>query len=117
MYFNARRYSDAERYYNQAIDVDPEYALAHFNLGNLCDERGDRSRALQHYLRAVEIHPNYADAHYNIALLYQVTGQMLKAVRHWRHYLKIDPNSSWAVIARRELEKLKDETVVRGGGK
>ncbi len=117
MYFNARRYSEAERYYNQAIEVDPEYALAHFNLGNLWDERGDRSRALQHYLRAVEIHPNYADAHYNIALLYQVTGQMLKAVRHWRQYLKIDPNSSWAVIARRELEKLKDETVVRGGGK
>ena len=117
MYFNARRYSEAERYYNQAIEVDPQYALAHFNLGNLWDERGDRSRALQHYLRAVEIHPNYADAHYNIALLYQVTGQMLKAVRHWRQYLKIDPNSSWAVIARRELEKLKDETVVRGGGK
>jgi hypothetical protein len=28
--------------------------------------------------------------------------------------LKLDPNSSWAVIARRELDKLKESTIVRG---
>lgn len=114
VYFNARDWREAERYYRQALEVDPDYALAHFNLGNLFDERGHRSEALSHYLAALRIHPNYADAHYNVALLYQSTGQPLKAVHHWKLYLQLDPNSSWATIARRELAKLKDLTIVRG---
>jgi len=114
VYFNARDLREAERHYRRALEVDPEYALAHFNLGNLFDERGDRAVALSHYQAALRVHPNYADAHYNVALLHQSTGQALKAVRHWKLYLKLDPNSSWAAIARRELAKLKESTIVRG---
>lgn len=114
VYFNARDWREAERYYRKALEVDPEYALAHFNLGNLFDERGHRSEALSHYLTALRIHPTYADAHYNVALLYQSTGQPLKAVHHWKLYLQLDPGSSWSTIARRELAKLKDLTIVRG---
>ncbi len=114
VYFNARDWREAERQYRKALEVDPEYALAHFNLGNLFDERGDRQAALSHYVAALRIHPNYADAHYNVALLYQSSGQPLKAVRHWKSYLKLDPNSSWSAIARRELAKIKDSTIVRG---
>jgi tetratricopeptide (TPR) repeat protein len=114
VYFNARNWREAERHYRKALEVDSEYALAHFNLGNLFDERGNRSEALSHYLAALRIHPSYADAHYNVALLYQSIGQPLNAVRHWKLYLKLDPNSSWATIARRELSKLKESTIVRG---
>ena len=114
VYFNSRAMREAERHYRRALEVDPDYALAHFNLGNLFDEKGDRAKALGHYLEALRIHSNYADAHYNIALLYQALGQSLKAVRHWKAYLQIDPSSSWAAIARRELGKLRDSTIVRG---
>lgn len=114
VYFNARALREAERHYRRAIEVDASYPLAHFNLGNLFDEKGDRNKAMGHYQEALKVHPNYADAHYNIALLYQSTGETMKAVRHWKAYLKIDPNSSWAAIARRELLKLRDSTIVRG---
>ncbi|HWZ33476.1 MAG TPA: tetratricopeptide repeat protein [Bryobacteraceae bacterium] len=114
IYFNARKWSDAEKYYRQALEVDPEYALAHFDLANLYDERGDRTRALTHYEAALKISPNYADAHYNVALLYQGSNQPMKAVQHWTTYLKLDPASHWATIARRELAKLRESTVLPG---
>jgi tetratricopeptide (TPR) repeat protein len=117
IYFNARKWIEAEKHYTQALDVDPEYSLAHFDLANLYDERGDRDRALSHYEAALRISPNYADAHYNVALLYQGSNQPMKAVRHWRTYLKLDPHSHWANIARRELTKLREATVVPGLGR
>ena len=116
VYFNERNFTEAERQYRQALEVDADYALAHFNLGNLFDEMGDRAQALKHYQAALKIHPNYADAHYNIALLCQSIHQNMKAVQHWKAYLKLDPSSEWAGIARRELAKLKDSTVVQGSG-
>ena len=114
IYFNAHQWKEAERYYTQAIEVDPDYALAHFDFANLCDERGDHALALEHYLTALRLSPSYADVHYNIALLYQSMNQPMKAVRHWSAYLKLDPSSSWATIARRELAKLREATVVKG---
>lgn len=117
VHFNTRNLAKAEQYYRQATEVDPGYALAHFDLGNLFDERGDRARAMEHYLTAIRISPTYADAHYNVALLYQASNQTMKAVGHWTTYLKLDPTSQWAAIARRELTKLRDATLVRGSSR
>jgi len=114
VHFNAKRLKQAESCYRKALEVDQNYPLAHFNLGNLYDEKGDRKKAQGHYESAITLNPRYADAHYNLALLHQVTGQALKAVHHWRIYLKLDPSSSWSVIARRELDKLRAATIVRG---
>jgi tetratricopeptide (TPR) repeat protein len=114
VFFNGHAWADAEEHYKRALAIDPDYALAHFNLGNLYDERGDQPNALQHYHEALRIHPNYADAHYNMALLSQSKRDVMSALRHWRAYLKLDPTSTWAQIARRELDKLQAMTVVHG---
>jgi tetratricopeptide (TPR) repeat protein len=114
IYFHGKDWKQAEGHYRRALEIDPNYALGHFNLGNLYDERGEATKAYQHYLSALRVAPDYGDAHYNLALLCQRTGQLMKAQRHWKAYLKLDSQSSWAAIARRELERLRDATVVTG---
>jgi len=109
-----RKWTEAESHYLQALEVDRDYALAHFDLANLYDERGDRAKAEHHYEAALAASPNYADAHYNLALLFQGSNQPMKAVQHWRAYLKLDPSSHWSNIARRELAKLREAAVVPG---
>jgi hypothetical protein len=37
----------------------------------------------------------------------------LKAVQHWQNYLKLDRSGPWADIARRQLERLRQNTVIR----
>ncbi len=117
VFFHLRRWEEAERVYLQALEIDATYALAHFDLGNLFDERGNPERAEHHYQAALKINPNYADAHYNLALLAQNRGDVMKAVRHWKEYLKLDGASSWAAIAKRELEKLRRAAVVPGAAR
>jgi tetratricopeptide (TPR) repeat protein len=118
VYFNLKRWREAEQHYRMALEKKPGYALALYNLGNLFDETGEWSQALDCYLQAIEKDESYADAHYNIALLYQNQGEALKALKHWRAYLKIDPSGYWAGIARRELSRLRQESLVvgRSGG-
>ena len=112
IYYRQRQFPEAERYYKEAITADPGYPLAEFNLGNLYDEQGRLNEALDHYRRALALNPQYADAHFNLALLCERTGDPLKAVHHWKCYLKLDRSGPWAEIARRQLEQLRQATVI-----
>jgi len=110
--YRQRQFAEAERYYKRAIVADPTYPLAEFNLGNLYDEQGRLAEAFDHYRRSLVLNPQYADAHFNLALLCERTGDPLKAVHHWKIYLKLDRTSQWAEIARRQLERLRQATVI-----
>ena len=113
IHYHLRRFDQAADFYTRAIAVDPKYALAHFNLGNLSDERGQVAKAFEHYEAALKLNPDYGDAHYNMALLCEQTGEFLRATKHWKAYLKVDGTSSWAGIARRQLQKLREVTVFK----
>jgi tetratricopeptide (TPR) repeat protein len=113
IHYRQRRFAEAERYYKQATVADPSYPLAEFNLGNLYDEEGRVAEAFDHYRRSLTLNPQYADAHFNLALLCERTGDALKAVHHWKSYLKLDRSSQWAEIARRQLERLRQSTIIQ----
>ena len=112
IHYRQRQFPEAERYYMEAIVADPSYPLAQFNLGNLYDEQGRLKEAFEYYRRTLELNPNYADAHFNLALLCERSNDLLKAVHHWKAYLKLDHSGQWAEIARRQLERLRQATVV-----
>jgi tetratricopeptide (TPR) repeat protein len=89
------------------MEADPEYPLAHFNIGNLNDEQGNFPVARKHYLEAIRLNPRYSDAYFNLALLCERNGELLQAIAHWQAYLKLDSSSTWASTARKQLDRLK----------
>jgi len=112
IYYRQRKFAEAERYYKQAISADPTYPLAQFNLGNLYDEQGRVQEAREYYRNALSLNPNYADAHFNLALLCERNSDNLKAVHHWKAYLKLDSAGQWADVARRQLDRLRQMTLI-----
>ncbi|MGD0578507.1 MAG: tetratricopeptide repeat protein [Bryobacteraceae bacterium] len=117
VYYNQRQWDQAEACYRKALEVRSDYGLAHYNLGNLYDETGRPQEAIEQYKKALEIDPSYADAHYNLALLYQSAAEPLSALRHWRIYLRLEPAGYWAGVARREMARLRHDTVFSGAAR
>ena len=48
------------------MELKPDYAEAHNNLGNAFKDRGKLDEAAACYRRALELKPDYAEAHSNL---------------------------------------------------
>jgi tetratricopeptide (TPR) repeat protein len=59
--------STAESTYQQAIKLDPNNAVAHYDLGTVYDRMGDKAQAVTQYTAALVIEPAFADALFNLA--------------------------------------------------
>ena len=63
------------RHLRKTVDIDPEFAAAHRNLGALYLQRGEYAPAEEALRRALHLEPDVAIAHYNIGVLYVHTGR------------------------------------------
>ena len=52
--------------FQKALEINPNYAEAHNNLGNALLQKGQVDEAMAQYQKALEINPNYAEAHNNL---------------------------------------------------
>ena len=81
-----------------ALQVDPNDAKAHNNLGVAMDMMRQPKVAQQHLEDAVRLNPQYAPAHYNLGVLQLAKGEKLKAMGNFQHTLEIDPHHVGARI-------------------
>jgi Flp pilus assembly protein TadD len=59
--------STAESTYQQAIKLDPNNAVAHYDLGTVYDRQGDKVQAESQYTATLVIEPTFTDALFNLA--------------------------------------------------
>ena len=52
--------------YRRALELKPDFAEAHSNLGNALKDQGKLDEAIACYRRALELKPDYAEAHSNL---------------------------------------------------
>jgi Tfp pilus assembly protein PilF len=56
-------------HYEKALEVRPDFAEVHNNVGTLLAGRGQADAAIAHYRRALAIDPQFASARSNLALV------------------------------------------------
>lgn len=81
---NLGRRDEALRDFTEALAIDPAYAPAITNIGNLLFEDGDVDEAIAHYEAAVRADENYPLAHLNLGIAYRRAGRRAAAVREMR---------------------------------
>ena len=97
---NKGEYDRAIQDYNQALKIDPQYALSFNNRGNAYNSKGQHDRAIQDYDQAIKINPQYASAFFNRGNTYNSKGQHDRAIQDYDQAIKINPQSANAFLNR-----------------
>jgi len=77
--------------YQKVLELDPQHAAAHINLGTLYYNRQDYSLAEQHYRAAIEIDSRYALAYFDLGNVLDETGRVAEAVHAYKAALQLAP--------------------------
>jgi tetratricopeptide (TPR) repeat protein len=79
--------------YRAALELEPEFADAHVNLGRLLHEVGDVYAALVHYRAALSLHPGDTTAAFNVGVALEDLGATVDAIAAYRRALESDPRN------------------------
>jgi tetratricopeptide (TPR) repeat protein len=77
--------------YERVLELDPEHAAAHINLGTLYYNRQDYKAAEEHYRQALRIDPRYALAHFDLGNVLDETGRVAEAIQAYMAALQLAP--------------------------
>jgi predicted O-linked N-acetylglucosamine transferase (SPINDLY family) len=75
----------------RTVELLPEDADAHNNLGNALRNAGRFEAAQASYRRALEINPDFADAYNNLGNVLKDLGRLDDALASYRHALELNP--------------------------
>jgi tetratricopeptide (TPR) repeat protein len=92
-YLKAGLLDDAQIHLNSALELDPNYALAHLFLGDLHGRLDHRPAARRYYLRAAALDPDSSYARQRMGGLLCGQGQYTEAVAWLLEALALDPHS------------------------
>jgi len=91
---NLKEYKLAALSFNRAIDVNPSYVDAYFNLGKTQRELGKTSDAIISYLKCIKLDKNYANAFNNLGIIFlEDLKDYNKSLENFQQYIKLAPNS------------------------
>ncbi|MHB1291141.1 MAG: FkbM family methyltransferase [Sulfuricella sp.] len=88
---NSGNLKDAERFYHEALRLDPGNPDALHLLGLACHQSGRHAEAVEYIGRAIRANGKVAIFHNNMGEACRALGRMEEAARHYRHALRLDP--------------------------
>ena len=89
---------DAVKSYEKAVAIKPDYADAHFNLGNILRDLGELDGAIKSFVKTIEIMPEYDEAQYNLGVTLQELGQLDEAIEQYEKALSINPENADLIL-------------------
>ena len=98
---NARRYDEAEAHLREALRLQPDHVLAHYNLAGVLFRRGQADRAADEYRHVVRLRPDFAEAHFRVARALAVAGRWEEALPEYAAALRLDPGHAGAAEGQR----------------
>ena len=84
---------EAIRHYLKAIEIAPDFYLAHNNLGSDYQNKSDFPNARKEFERVVQLNQSDAAAYFNLSNICMLTGQLAEAQQYLDEGLRREPDS------------------------
>ena len=84
------------RFYQTALALRPDAAVANWNLAIALKQAGRVGEALPYFERTVQIDPLYPGGQGVLADALMAVGRTDEAIQHYREFLRLEPNILWA---------------------
>src|SRR5215212_9129737 len=108
LYFDAERYDEAIRWYQEALKVDPKNVNASTDLGIAYYYSNQPDRALTQFDRSLALDPKHSKTLLNVGIVRAFGKQDLEgAEKAWQQVLDVAPDSPEAALAKRGLDGLR----------
>ena len=85
---------EAIRHYLKAVEIAPEFYLAHNNLGSDYQNKSDFPNAQKEFERVVQLNQSDAAAYFNLSNIDMLTGLLPEAQQHLDEGLRREPDSA-----------------------
>ena len=89
-------WKDSEALFRHALEVTENNYVAHKNLGDALDKKGQIDEAISQYQEALRLKPDYALAHNNLGNALAKKGQIDEAISQYREAIRLEPDHSFA---------------------
>ena len=88
------KHDDAIRHYLKAVEIAPDFYLAHNNLGSDYQNKSDFPNARKEFERVVQLNQSDAAAYFNLSNVCMLTGQLSEAQQNLDEGLRREPDSA-----------------------
>ena len=106
-YYNKKEYELAEKYYLDALKVDPGFVIALRGLGLTYLKTGKVSKAVIALKKAVKKAPQAAVLHFDLADAYTLARDYKRAIYSYEKVIELDREGPLANKAKKKLQKLR----------
>ena len=105
-YYNKQEYKLAEKYYCDALELEPNFIIALRGLGQNYMAMERAADAIAMLEKAVKIYPRSAESHFYLAKAYSLSREYKKAISAFNKVVELAPDSPLARDAKKEAEIL-----------
>ena len=99
---NKQQWDKAIEEYSKALELRPDWAVAHFRLAKDYQRKGRADDAITQFQEATRSDPQYYEAYYHLALAYKDSGQTRQAIQAYTKFMEY-PNAGIKMLGQYQV--------------
>jgi tetratricopeptide (TPR) repeat protein len=89
---------EAFDHYIKALEINPRYSDARYNVATLLARQGKDQEAIAHFAELLRVKPDKVEAHNDLGVILAKHGKTQESVAHFAKAISIDPNYAEAYV-------------------